>query len=105
MVHVFEYHEKHYIYDTGSGSLHECDGKTAEYLKGNVLSFTDEELKEILTDVNALKEQNLLFAEEVKTYPLKSNEVKALCLHICHDCNLRCITALQTKAPITTRAK
>ena len=90
MVHVFEYHEKHYIYDTGSGSLHECDGKTAEYLKGDVLSFTDEELKEILTDVNALKEQNLLFAEEVKTYPLKSNEVKALCLHICHDCNLRC---------------
>ena len=22
--------------------------------------------------------------------PVKSDEVKALCLHICHDCNLRC---------------
>ena len=103
MVHVFEYHEKHYIYDTGSGSLHECDGKTAEYLKGNVLSFTDEELKEILTDVNALKEQNLLFAEEVKTYPLKSNEVKACISATIATC--AAVTALQTKAPITTRAK
>ncbi len=90
MVHVFSYHDKHYIYDTGSGSLHECDEKTAQYLGGEPVAFTDEELKEILTDVNALKEAGLLDAEEPKTYPLKSREVKALCLHVSHDCNLRC---------------
>ena len=28
--------------------------------------------------------------EEVKSYPMKSDEVKALCIHICHDCNMRC---------------
>ncbi len=90
MVHVFKYHEKNYVYDVGSGSLHECDEKTASYLKGEPIPMTDEELKEVLSDVEGLKAQGLLYAEEVKTYPMKSNEVKALCLHICHDCNLRC---------------
>lgn len=90
MIHVFSYHDKHYIYDTGSGSLHECDEKTAGYLKGESIEITDEEIKGILTDVEALKAEGLLYKEEVKAYPMKSSEVKALCLHICHDCNLRC---------------
>ena len=90
MVHVFQYHDKHYIYDTGSGSLHECDEKTAQYLSGDCTQITDDELKDILSDVEGLKEQGLLYKEEVSAYPVKSNEVKALCLHICHDCNLRC---------------
>ncbi len=90
MVHVFQYHDKHYIYDTGSGSLHECDEKTAQYLSGDCTKITDDELKDILSDVEGLKEQGLLYKEEVSAYPVKSNEVKALCLHICHDCNLRC---------------
>ncbi len=90
MIHVFEYHDKHYVYDTGSGALHECDEKTARYLNGEVQSFSDGEIKEILTDVEALKAQGLLGGEETTARPIKSGEIKALCLHICHDCNLRC---------------
>ena len=30
MIHVFNYKDKNYIYDVGSGSLHECDKKTAD---------------------------------------------------------------------------
>ena len=33
MVHVFNYKDKNYIYDSGSGSLHECDADTAAYIK------------------------------------------------------------------------
>ena len=33
MIHVFQYRNKNYIYDVGSGSLHECDQPTADYLK------------------------------------------------------------------------
>lgn len=33
MIHVFSYRDKNYIYDVGSGSLHECDKTTADYLK------------------------------------------------------------------------
>ena len=90
MIHVFDYHDKHYIYDTGSGSLYECDEKTARYLSGDRTEITDEEIAGILADVGALKEQGLLYKEEVSVFPAKSSEVKALCLHICHDCNLRC---------------
>ncbi len=86
MIHVFTYHEHFYVYDTGSGSLHECDERTAKYLSGEPISLSDEELKDIM----GLKEEGLLYKEEIKAYPPKSHEMKALCLHVSHDCNLRC---------------
>ncbi len=97
MIHIFNYREKNYIYDVGSGSLHECDKPTADYVKAKELGedidityLSDGQIAEALSDVEGLKAQGLLFKEEVKTYPLKSKEVKALCIHICHDCNMRC---------------
>ena len=95
MVHVFNYKDHNYIYDSGSGSLHECDKDTADYLKakcegGAMPALSEAKIAEIEADIAALKDKGLLFSEEVKTAPLKSNEIKALCLHICHDCNLRC---------------
>ena len=97
MIHVFNYKDKNYIYDVGSGSLHECDKATADYLKAkeqgediDITYITDEQIAEILADVDGLKSQGLLYKEEVGSYPMKSNEVKALCIHICHDCNFRC---------------
>ncbi len=86
MIHVFQFQDKHYVYDVGSGALHECDEKTARFLSGEKVSLSRSELDEIET----LEKEGLLYAEEVKTYPKKSDKVKALCLHICHDCNLRC---------------
>lgn len=96
MVHVFNYKDKYYIYDSGSGSLHECDETTAEYVGakyekvGRMPKLSAKQKAAIERDLAKLKEQGLFLRDEVKTYPLKSNEVKALCLHICHDCNLRC---------------
>ncbi|MCM1439220.1 MAG: thioether cross-link-forming SCIFF peptide maturase [Roseburia sp.] len=96
MVHVFKYKQYNYIYDSGSGSLHECDGKTYDYLASmlgkpvDISYLTDAEKAEIQGDIDALKAQGLLFKEETKARPAKSDEVKALCIHICHDCNLRC---------------
>ena len=97
MIHIFNYRDKNYIYDTGSGALHECDKPTADYLKAKELGedidityITDEQIAEIVGDVAALKEQGLLYHDEVKAYPMKSGFVKALCIHICHDCNFRC---------------
>ena len=90
MVHVFTYHEKFYVYDTGSGSLHECDKKTADVLSGKKTDISDEELKPVLGEIDAFKKVVLLYKVETTADPVKSGEVKALCLHICHDCNLRC---------------
>lgn len=90
MVHVFAYRDHFYIYDTGSASLHECDGATAKVLKGETIDISDEELKRVLRDIENLKGEGLLYKEEPHAYPMKSGEVKALCLHVSHDCNLRC---------------
>ena len=97
MIHVFNYRDKNYIYDVGSGALHECDQPTADYLKAkeegqavDITYITDEQIAEIVSDVEGLKAQGLLLKDEVKAYPVKSSEVKALCIHICHDCNFRC---------------
>ena len=95
MIHVFDYKDAHYIYDTGSGSLHECDKDTADYLKakyegGTMPKLSAKKTREIEADIKSLQDGGLLLCPEVKTAPIKSDEVKALCLHICHDCNLRC---------------
>ncbi len=86
MIHVFTYGEHFYVYDTGSGALHECDERTARYLKGENIALSEEELSEI----GALKREGLLSAPETSARPLKSSEIKALCLHVSHDCNFRC---------------
>ncbi len=90
MIHVFSYHDKRYIYDTGSGALHECDDATARYLKGEPVEISDEELKETVEAIEGLRREGLLDAPETQARPIKSPEVKALCLHVSHDCNLRC---------------
>ncbi len=96
MVHVFDHKGRWYIFDSGSASLHECDEKGALLLrerlgeKADTSSVTAEERRAYEEDFAELERQGLLFKEEVRVAPPKSNEVKALCLHICHDCNLRC---------------
>ncbi|MCI8369888.1 MAG: thioether cross-link-forming SCIFF peptide maturase [Clostridia bacterium] len=95
MIHVFTYKDNDYIYDSGSGSLHECDRDTADYVKykyenGLRPELSEEKIKEIETDLAALMDSGLFLREEIKTFPHKSREIKALCIHICHDCNLRC---------------
>ena len=67
-----------------------CDENTARYLAGEQTQWADEQMKAALAEIEGLKDAGLLYKEEVHTAPVKSHEVKALCIHICHDCNLRC---------------
>ena len=96
MVHTFNIDGKYYLFDAESGSLHICDALTSEVIKklnGEEydLGGADEEaVREIEEEINKLKNEGLLYAEEKKEVPVKSDLVKALCLHICHDCNLSC---------------
>ena len=96
MYHVFKYKNYNYIYDVGSGSLHSCDQKTADYLAHgegqnvDISYLSQADIDAIAEDVRALEEQGLLNAPETTARPVKSGYVKALCIHICHDCNLRC---------------
>ena len=96
MVHCFSFDNDYYLYDVASGSLHKCDALTCQVInkmQGLPYDFGGVEesvTAEIEKEINELKEQGLLMQEDVKVAPPKSEHVKALCLHICHDCNLRC---------------
>lgn len=96
MVHTFEIDGNYYLFDVGSGALHICDALTSEVVKKmqglpyDVHGAEDSAVAEIEVEINRLKEEGILFGKEEETAPVKSDLVKALCLHICHDCNLRC---------------
>lgn len=96
MVHTFNFDDKYYIFDSESGSLHICDLLTSEIIKKingeeyDLEGVPNEVVLEIEEEIAELKKQGLLFTEKKEDTPIKSNLVKALCLHICHDCNLRC---------------
>lgn len=96
MVHCFSFDNDYYLYDVASGSLHKCDALTCQVInkmQGLPYDFGGVEqsvIEEIEGEIKELKEQGLILQDDVKVVPPKSEHVKALCLHICHDCNLRC---------------
>lgn len=58
-------------------------------------NYSEEDLKETIEEIEELTEEGMLFApDEYKDYVMdfkkRKTVVKALCLHIAHDCNLRC---------------
>lgn len=96
MVHTFEKDGTYYLFDNVAGALHICDDLTSQVVKkinGEPYDLDGVDasvIKDIEEEIQELKATGVLFKEEEREIPLKSQDVKALCLHICHDCNLRC---------------
>lgn len=72
------------------------EGKTFEGLKNALQdTYSEEELKDALDDVTELAKNGQLFAKDeyeclIEDVKKRKTVVKALCLHIAHDCNLAC---------------
>ena len=96
MVHTFEVDGQYYLFDVESSALHVCDALTCEVIKkmqGQPYCIDGADpsaVREIEEDIENLRKRGLLFAPQKETRPIKSDKLKALCLHICHDCNMRC---------------
>lgn len=115
-VHCYSQGDMFIAHDVNSGSLHLLDEGTYSVLKSmeelqerqetigveeisqtlrlmNRVSLTQEEIGEILAELQELCDEGTLLAKEVgdikPNYPAKPL-VKAICLHVAHDCNLRC---------------
>lgn len=107
MVHAFDfcYHGRtyHFIWDVESGSLHNVDYVAFLYAKkryGQALSEKESndfanidksDIAELDSEFSQLEKEGALNAPcEIYAKRKRIGEIKALCLHICNDCNLRC---------------
>ncbi|MCO1601476.1 thioether cross-link-forming SCIFF peptide maturase [Desulfosporosinus nitroreducens] len=114
-VHSYRQGDLFIAHDVNSGSLHVLDEgaydviKAIEKLQEMLETVTTEgicqilrqagktviaeELSEILDELEELRKEGTLFSAEAENvlpmYPEKPI-VKAICLHVAHDCNLRC---------------
>lgn len=109
MIHKFIMHDKNIVLDVNSGAVHVLDDLAYELLDyldkpDHVImerftnEYRSEEILEALNELKELKKDGQLFSEDIYEDYLTAQAVenkqrpiiKALCLHIAHDCNLRC---------------
>lgn len=116
----FRYHDREFcfIWDSESGSLHNVDHVTFLLAKerfGQQLTADESaRLQEIAPDLRAeiSAELDQLVAQGVLDSPCtvtadrkQTHMIKALCLHICHDCNLRCKYCFADEGTYRTTAR
>ncbi|MCL1788355.1 MAG: thioether cross-link-forming SCIFF peptide maturase [Defluviitaleaceae bacterium] len=104
MIHIFTIGSRNLVLDVGSGSLHQVDDAALPVLKGlqddpaareALINAPVGELCKIEAEIRHLIDEKQLFAPDnagaVDAHMQKRKPVvKALCLHMAHDCNLRC---------------
>ncbi len=97
MIHTYTLFDRHIVIDVPSGAVHEVDGPTLDLLRSikppmspiPPIELSDEE-KEIWGELYSLQCEGLLFSEDTPVGLPTETPLKALCLHVAHDCNLRC---------------
>lgn len=106
MIHKFRLFEKNIVLDVNSGAVHIFDDLAfalldfyGKYDRNDIIdrlsvTYQPEDIADALDELDTLKNQGQLFTEDIYADYLSTWDrkpvVKALCLHIAHDCNLRC---------------
>ncbi|NMB27157.1 MAG: thioether cross-link-forming SCIFF peptide maturase [Tissierellia bacterium] len=104
-IHKYSLNGKNIVLDINSGAVHVVDDIVyliLDYYKNNTLEeiitlirdkYDEKDIFESYNEIKTLEEEGLLYSEESSIGNIKYNEdniIKALCLHVAHDCNLRC---------------
>ena len=105
MVHQYKNNGYNIVMDVCSGAIHVVDDVTYDVIAlfekcdledmKTRLTYTPDEIEEAYKEVEELKSEGLLFTEDIyedyiQEVKDRKTVVKALCLHIAHDCNLAC---------------
>ena len=107
MLHTFSLLGKNIAVDVGSGAVHILDKLSYDVLEkmdspdvsaseiaAQLPQYSKSEIEDALSELRALADRGELFASEDYIDPalavIKNAPIKALCLHVSHDCNLRC---------------
>ena len=113
MVHQYKSNGYNIVLDVNSGCVHVVDdlaydvielwekNTPAEIAQAMLEKYagqpdiTQAEIEQVIADVRSLQEDGSLFSEDVYRdavidFKKRNAVVKALCLHVAHDCNLGC---------------
>lgn len=106
MIHKYKMNGMNIVLDVNSGAVHVVEDIVYDILDLFVDShdigleerlknkYGIEQFNEALKEINKLKEDGLIFSEDTyKDYVLSRKndfQLKAICLNVAHDCNLRC---------------
>lgn len=109
MIHRYSKKGINFLLDTNSGSVHVLDDaayqlaglidetmgeECPQQLFDKLPDIPEDELRTAYQELYTLKQAGQLFADDdyidVSRYIPTDAPVKALCLHVAHDCNLRC---------------
>ena len=111
MIHAYKSNGYNIIIDVNSGCVHSVDEvafdaiknyteMSKEELENYILTthsgkITKEEFSELCEDIEQLKKEGKLFSEDpfrdyAFDFKKRQSVIKAMCLHVAHDCNLAC---------------
>ena len=107
MIHQYKNNGYNIVMDICSGSVHVVDdvvydaiamyeGHTEDEIRMALIPvYGEEDVTEALAEIKELIAQEMLFTEDtyqqyVMDFKKRQTVVKALCLHVAHDCNLAC---------------
>ena len=106
MIHKFSMHGYNIVLDVNGGAVHVVDEvayNLLDHYKEKSLdeiisllseTYTEDQIKEAYNEVKTLEEEGLLYTEDTYNHHPnfidRKKVVKALCLHVAHDCNLKC---------------
>ncbi len=107
MIHQYKNNGYNIVMDIASGSVHVVDDVVydaiamyEDHTKEEIMAaltpvYGAEETEEALNEIQELIDQEMLFTEDeyqqyVTDFKKRKTVVKALCLHVAHDCNLAC---------------
>ncbi|HHX50641.1 MAG TPA: thioether cross-link-forming SCIFF peptide maturase, partial [Clostridia bacterium] len=106
-LHLFSLKELHILLDVNSGSVHVLDDVSKEVLNSLARNGGDpqkmlrelagayppQSIIEVLEELESLRQAGTLFTRDEPRDPWGNGQepyLKSLCLHVAHDCNLRC---------------
>ena len=106
MIHKFSMNGYNIVLDVNGGAVHVVDEvaynlvdlykeKTKEEIIESLKeNYTVEQINEAYDEIKTLEEEGLLYTEDTyqfhPSFVARKKVVKALCLHVAHDCNLKC---------------
>lgn len=101
MIHLFSMDNMYFAVDTNSGLVHVVDQVTYDLLTDENFKIKQkvDEIKEkygrditdeAMSEINYLIVNDMLYTEDVNPSNKIKPAIKAMCLNMTHDCNLRC---------------